>query len=31
MPENKKKTIVEFAGGLKDLVIKVGGKIVSLF
>jgi len=28
MPENKKKTIVEFAGGLKDLVIKVGGKIV---
>lgn len=30
MPENKKKTVVEFAGGLKDLVIKVGGKIVYL-
>ncbi len=28
MPQTKKKTIVEFAGGLKDLVIKVGGKIV---
>ena len=28
MPENKKKTVVEFAGGLKDLVIKVGGRIV---
>jgi hypothetical protein len=24
----KKKTVVEFVGGLKDLVIKVGGKIV---
>jgi hypothetical protein len=28
MPENKKKTVVEFAGGIKDLVIKVGGKII---
>ena len=28
MSEIKKKTVVEFAGGIKDLVIKVGGKIV---
>jgi len=28
MPGINKKTVVEFAGGLQDLVIKVGGKIV---